>query len=118
MSTEETEAGVHRRQIVGHLEYMRDDFSEEIPEKIMRGEGDFKVRGNWYAGVVADAEEAIYLSSKQNYQEEISEMRKLINYFCESDEFAQKLGRLGSRTDVEDMNKGNRLIELALGILK
>lgn len=37
-----------------HLRRLHDDFSDEIPDKVLHGRGDFKVRRNWWQGVVGD----------------------------------------------------------------
>lgn len=34
------------------LRWLRDDFSDEIPSEVMSGHGNFKVRRNWWQGVV------------------------------------------------------------------
>lgn len=98
------------------LKRLRDEWSDEIPEEMISGMSEnklFKVRGNWYQGIVAHAENLLHFAPKDAPQ--IAEIRELIGYFCQSEEFDQKMATRVDRTDIE---KGDRLIKLTLGLFE
>lgn len=41
------------------FQWLRDKFSDEIPDKVLHGRGDFKVRRNWWQGVVSNLERGL-----------------------------------------------------------
>lgn len=99
---------------IGKLKSLRDDFSEEIPTEIIHSSDNnnkYKVRGSWFQGITANVENLLEFSPKDAPQ--ILEINTLIDYFCNSQEFNDKMA---SRTDRCDIDKGNRLINLTLEI--
>lgn len=99
---------------IGMLKSLRDDFSEEIPAEIIHSsdnDNKYKVRGSWFQGITANVESLLEFAPKDAPQ--IIEINALINYFCNSKDFSDKMA---SRTDGNDIDRGNRLICLVLEI--
>jgi len=93
------------------LRELRDECSDEIPDKIIRGShpdrSKFKVRKNWFHGVVGYLGMALEqgLISGSTAQ---TEAENFIDYYT-SDEFGTRL------TTAEDIERANSIINLVLG---
>ena len=93
------------RNYLEHLKFLKDGFSNEIPTKILHsnmGQSRYKVRTNWFQGVIANAECVI----SEGYVSEKS--KKLFEEFMEYYENSNAINRLTSRVDIE---KANKLLE-------
>lgn len=88
-----------------HLRYLREEFSDEIPEKIIHS-GPYKVRKNWWQGVTADLE-AVIEDEDIKDSELLTEVQSfLINHL--TDEFNERL------TTAQDIEEANVLIDKVL----
>lgn len=87
--------------------WLRDDFSDEIPEKMLSGEGDFKVRRNWWQGLIS----YLYLGIKKGIID--ASLKSDVDQFTSeftTDEFKRK-----PRTEKSDIDKANTLLDKILG---
>jgi len=106
---------LEKAETVKRLKSLRDDFSDDIPDEILHSNDEdnkYKVRGSWFQGVIADTEGLLSYASKD--APELEEIKEIMNYFTDSEEFR---GKMSSRTERSDIDKGNRLIELALKVV-
>lgn len=90
--------------------WLRDQFSDEIPNEILDGRigGNFKVRRNWWQGLVQDLELGVM---KGVISEELKpDVEQFIDYYT-SDEFKHQL-----LTKKEDIQRANDLLEKILNI--
>ncbi len=91
-------------EYLSHLKFLRDDFSDEIPEKILHspeGQQPYKVRKSWFQGVIADAASVIHYGyatdrTKKRFEE-------FVKYYKSSD----PIKRL---TTKEGIDKANSLL--------
>ena len=90
-----------------HLKRLKEDFSDEIPGEVLHGNGESKVRRNWWHGVVGDLG---YLKSKGQISSELEgEVQDFLNYYTSEDFHEQSL------TTGEDITRANDLIDRILG---
>ncbi len=93
------------------LRYLRDNFSDEIPDQVIHSTSPnnaFKVRRNWFQGVVATLERALDEGLVSN-----PDMEWRVNVFIRdytSQEFKDK-----PLTEASDIDEANRIINLVLG---
>jgi hypothetical protein len=91
-----------------HLRRLHDDFSDEIPNNVLHGRGNFKVRRNWWQGVVGDLD--LLRTHGQIPPELQGEVDSFLDHYT-SDEFhAQPL------TTSEDLGVVNNLLSKIIGI--
>jgi len=89
---------------LARLKYLRDEFSDEIPNEILHspmGQPKYKVRKNWFQGVVADATNIV----SSGYASEDS--KRQLKEFHEYYEVSEMRSRLTTR---EDIDKANSLL--------
>ena len=92
------------REYLKHMKFLRDDFSNEIPEKILHsnmGQPKYKVRKNWFQGVIADADCVISDGYATDHTKRLFE--EFMSYYKNSD----AMNRL---TKSEDIDKANKLL--------
>lgn len=90
-----------------HLKRLRNEFSDDIPDTVLHGDGSFKVRRNWWQGVIGDLETALSKGLVPNDLKQ--ETEGFLEHYT-SDEFhAQPL------TTSEDIGKVNSLLDRILG---
>lgn len=89
-----------------HLRRLREDFSDEIPSKVLHGHGDFKVRRNWWQGVIGDLDSAINqgLVSKELREE----TEQFLAHYTSEEFHEQKL------TTADDIQRANSLLDRVL----
>lgn len=87
--------------------WFRDDFSDEIPDKVLHGCGDFKVRRNWWHGLIGDLGRGL---KKGHIPEELKpEVESFIRDYT-SDEFHYQ-----PLTTEADIKRANGLLDRILG---
>ena len=90
-----------------HLKRLKEGFSDEIPGKVLHGKGDFKVRRNWWQGVVGDLDR---LKSKGQIPPGLEgEVEDFLTHYTSEDFHEQPL------TTGEDITRANSLIDRILG---
>lgn len=92
---------------IEHLRRLRTEFSDEIPDKVLHGRGDFKVRRNWWQGVVGDLD--LLRTRGQIPQELQGEVDGFLKHYTSEDFHSQPL------TTVEDISRVNNLLDRILG---
>jgi len=95
-----------------HLRFLRDEFSDEIPVDVIHSnhpQNRFKVRRNWWAGLLADLEVGLAEGAftDPDVQEKI---RAFTDFYFHRPNFFDK-----PLTTPEDIAKANRIINVALG---
>ena len=85
-----------------HLRRLHDDFSDEIPDRVLHGRGAFKVRRNWWQGVVGDLDRL--RSQGQIPQELQEEVDGFLDHYTSEEFHEQPL------TTPEDISRVNGLI--------
>lgn len=91
---------------VKHLKSMRFDYRDEVPEEIIHGDADvknFKVRKNWWFGVILDLETLITMK-KEVGQETLEKINAFQKKYT-SQEFKDRL------TTAEDISEANAFID-------
>lgn len=94
-----------------HLRGLRTGWKDEIPGKVIHSnEPDnlYKVRRNWFTGVVADVENLLVEGSIRNGVKKVA-AEQLLERFT-SDEFRDR-----DLTTPEDIQTANNLIDVILG---
>ncbi len=99
----ETPKDIRQMSTTEFLQHVKEDFSDEIPSKIMRGEGEFKVRKGWFFYVTSGLQEA---SAKHLVPPELEEEVKAFVKHYTSDKFHTQA--LVTR---EDIDKGNKILD-------
>jgi len=95
---------------LGHLRDLRYVSSDEIPHKIIHSideNRNFKVRKSWFAGVVADVENAFRRGEIRTPERKLA-AKQLMERFT-SEEFTQQ-----KLTEESDIVEANRLIDIIL----
>lgn len=93
-----------------HLRWLRDDFSDEIPGRIVDGydkDNKYKARKNWFQGVVAGVSGAL-----DDGEIKTSEGKHAAERLIER--FTLKEFRRGERTEEKDIKEANKLIDIVL----
>lgn len=94
-----------------HLRGLRTGWKDEIPDRVIHSnEPDnlYKVRRNWFTGVVADVENLLIEGSITNGNKRAA-AEQLLDRFT-SEEFRDQ-----ELTTAEDIQTANRLIDIILG---
>ncbi|MBI2338712.1 hypothetical protein HYU95_06035 [Candidatus Daviesbacteria bacterium] len=89
-----------------HLRWLLEDHKDKVPKKKVH-RGNYKVRGNWFQGVIGDLEECI-ADGGIGDPHVIAEAQGFIDEYCQHD--------FGQRTTVKDIQKANSVIRKVLGI--
>ncbi|MCB0169335.1 MAG: hypothetical protein KDJ97_02185 [Anaerolineae bacterium] len=89
-----------------HLRKITDNFSDEIPNKVLHGRGNFKIRRNWWSGAITDIELA--LNRGEISTELVEETKEFVNHYTSEDFHNQPL------TTREDIQRVTRLIDRIL----
>jgi hypothetical protein len=92
-------------ETVEHLRWLHEEFSDEIPKEILSGHSPnraYKVRGNWWAGVIADLDE---MRHEEQIPLELSEEIDAFIAHYTSDEFHYQ-----PLTLKDDIDRANSLI--------
>ena len=90
-----------------HLRKITDNASDEIPNEVLRGRGNYKVRRNWWNGVVVDMELGLHRGEIPNQL--VDETRQFIAHYTSENFHDQIL------TTREDIQRANSLIDRILG---
>ncbi|MBI2599436.1 hypothetical protein HYW43_00765 [Candidatus Daviesbacteria bacterium] len=93
------------------LRFLRDDCSDEIPEEILNGLSPqklYKVRRNWWMGVVSVLEQGLRKGEIPDLELQ-GQVDSFIDYYT-SDQFKKQ-----PLTKAEDIAEANRIITLILG---
>jgi len=109
-----TENSDEKMSLTNHLRFLNDSFSSEIPEKILHStsqDNRFKVRKNWFQGVIADFAHAIeYLNPQKD-----NDLKNEINNFL--DQFTKR--EFGNRlTTPEDIQSADDLLNKVISALE
>lgn len=107
-----------REKLIQHLQTLRDDWKDEIPNQVIHSDNidkQYKVRGNWFQGIIADIDEVLCTSKIKVDKDTLKQIDEIIDYFCNSVEFKDKLK--DGKVDKIDIELGNYLIDLALKIV-
>ena len=86
---------------------LRDEFSDEIPDKVLSGSGDFKVRRNWWNGLVGNLDRG--LKKGHIPEEHRAEAEAFIEHYGSDDFHRQPL------TTEADIERANGLLDRILG---
>ncbi len=92
--------------MIERLRCLRDGYSDEIPEEILHGQGRFKVRRNWWHGLIG------YLERGLEYGDIPKEFGEEIEAFVErytSEEFHRQ-----PLTTSDDISRANSLLDKIL----
>lgn len=89
------------------FQWLREKFSDEIPDKVLHGRGDFKVRRNWWQGLVGDLERG--LGNGVVPEELRPEVESFLDHYT-SEEFHDQ-----SLTTEVDIQRANGLLDRILG---
>lgn len=93
------------------FQWLRDEFSDEIPDNVLHGRGNFKVRRNWWQGIVGDL--ARGLDNGVVSEELKPEVEQFLTHYT-SEEFHQQ--PLTTRADIDRANRLlNRILEKRQG---
>lgn len=90
-----------------HLRQLHDDFSDEIPGQVLHGQGRFKVRRNWWQGVIGDLDRL--MSHGQIPEELKGEVDEFMTHYTSEEFHSQPL------TTQEDLGRVNTLLRKILG---
>ena len=94
-----------------HLRQLRDDYSDEIPEEIIH-EGKFKVRGRWFASIIADLE--IGLREGVIGAQHVGVIQSFFDkYLVETHDSQNTFGT--ERITRDQIEEGNHLLDVVLG---
>jgi hypothetical protein len=102
-----------KEAVIEFLQYGRDEFSEEIPTRILNStDGNYKVRGAWFVGIAACLSEAkadgiLPVSLKEDVDTFMSWFKR---------DFGKRTGSPPLSTK-EDIEKGNEIINKVLEAL-
>lgn len=89
------------------LRWLRGEFSDKIPYEVLHGRGDFKVRKNWWQGVVGYLERGLRKGDiPQEFREEAE---AFLEHYTSEDFHNQPL------TTQEDIVRANSLLDRILG---
>lgn len=88
------------------FQWLRDEFSDEIPDKVLHGRGNFKVRRNWWQGVVGDLSRGLDNGVIPDGLR--PEVESFLEYYT-SDEFHQQ-----PLTTEADIQRANALLDRVL----
>lgn len=88
-----------------HLSWLLDNHVDRIPKRRVHG-GNFKVRGNWFQGVIGDLEGCIEGGVIQDPQV-VAEAQDFIEEHLRHD--------FSRRTTIKDIEKANAIIRKVLG---
>jgi hypothetical protein len=91
-------------EYLAHLRLLRDDFSDEIPDKLLHspmGQPKYKVRKSWFQGVIADARNIVL----DNYAHENTKEQ-----FQEFWDYYETSGMSSRLTTRKDIDKANQLL--------
>lgn len=89
------------------FQWLRDEFSDEIPDKVLHGRGNFKVRRNWWNGLVGDLEHG--LGNGVVSEELKPEVDRFIEDYISEEFHNQPL------TTKADIKRANDLLDRILG---
>ncbi len=104
-----------RRQLTEHLVMMRDTFKDEIPVELVHSDSPdnkYKVRKNWFAGIVGAFENAVTSGLVRN-----ADLVTQINEFIDDHVEQARIGK-PSLTTKEDIDRANLLINAVLENIK
>lgn len=93
-----------------HLKEIRHDFSDEIPKEIIHSDAvdnKFKVRRNWFVGILVDVENALKDGVIMTLEGKLA-AEQLVKRF-RSDEFIER-----ELTEKRDIDEANNLIDIIL----
>jgi hypothetical protein len=103
---------------ITRLHWFKDTWKSEIPDQILSAKSQdkmYKVRKNWWAGLVSDFEYGVLpILDATTHAELILKISNFSHDFC-GQEFQGKTGRLTTR---EDIDRADQLIEEILGVLE
>jgi hypothetical protein len=102
--------GISEYSPLEHLKMLRHDFSDEIPDRILHStnkDNKYKVRRNWFQGVVADTENALSKGKIKTSEGKLA-AEQLLERFT-SEEFKQR-----ELTEKRDIEEANKLIDIIL----
>jgi hypothetical protein len=89
------------------FQWLKDQFSDEIPDKVLQGRGNFKVRRNWWQGLVGDLERG--LRNGVVPEELRPDVEQFLDHYT-SEEFHNQ-----SLTTEADIQRANGLLSRILG---
>lgn len=93
-----------------HLRRLHTDYSDEIPDQVLHGRGNFKVRRNWWQGVVGDLDR---LRSQGQIPPELhEEVDEFLDHYTSEEFHDQPL------TTAEDIGCVNSLLSRIVGTKK
>jgi len=92
---------------IDQLRHLRDDFSDEIPAEELHGKGNFKVRRNWWQGLVGNLENGLGNGLVP------ATLKPEVEAFL--DEYASDDFRSQALTTKDDIVKANTLFDKLLG---
>ena len=92
---------------IEHLRFLRDKFVDEIPDEVLHGRGNFKVRRNWWQGIVGSLEQALNQGLIPEGQRQ--ETEDFLAHYSSEEFHDQPL------TSAEDIGKANNLLDGILG---
>ncbi len=101
----------NERYCLERLRWLRDEFSDEIPEEILSGvspQKNFKVRRNWWQGVVGTLANALERGKITNPEVQ-EEVKGFLEHYTSEKFHEQPL------TTAEDIKRANEIIDLVLG---
>lgn len=103
-----------KMNLINHLRFLNDSFSSEVPENILHSTSPnnrFKVRKNWFQGLIADFEHAIEYLNPQKDSDLKNEINNFLNDYAKP-EFTNRL------TTSEDIRKADDLLNKVMSALE
>jgi hypothetical protein len=89
------------------LRRLKNNYSDEIPDEVLHGEGGYKVRRNWWHGVVGYVDQ---LKDQGQIPKELqTEVDQFITHYTSPDFHQQDL------TTEDDIKRANSLLDKLLG---
>ena len=89
-------------ELLTEAKSLKDDYSEEIPIKIVHGKAKFKVQKNWFNNITSMIQEA--------RQEGIIKDQEVINHYNTFERYMIESGLRGRNIKVEDIQKANEFL--------